>query len=663
MTALTALLLVPILAFLGYMISKWIKQDPTGLIKYDELSNAVSKNISWHLPFVIIGFLLSFLVNLVTYAIFSVMFILSLIVELFKWIYSKILIHIWEVIKKIFVMISDILVMIIKIIVRYLITIPLDILITVINSVPSTLKWEKYYRTFKILAIASIIATILTFIGHLTETPSIGAIGAPFILVIAITYIVGMVTFNSKESGIRAAKFALMLIALILSIGGLIFMTNQLDTITSWGGVFAGLLYAPSVLSISIATFLLLIMIFITNVGAVYVNTVGANLSFQDKLKGSILESWNRSYSFILQPLFSLVIGIIIVAIPYLILQYSSNLLKDEIVAPSVSSTGKSLSKDLSKIKIAGDIMTNTGISGPVFDSAIIKIGNKCELERKIEENKRYDAYLSSAIVKGISFGILPVLDADKIKAEIKSTTDQKKALENTKTSSLKAIDEEIKANTNSDELSKLKIKRTRTDKYMSAHIAGVEAKINYQNGNSMRYNLTYFLFLLGGGILSAVLITFMANIYAASVKPVFEMWSSSFIVDQVKEARSKNPLQPWVGLILIMLFFGAGLTNIASDALSKLQNIGATANDKPTDSSEKSVPLDSSAVNEPVIDAAIDSDGDGVLDDVDDCQNEIGTVANGGCPEEVEAFEENYEDGYREEYPEPEDETLYEGY
>ena len=73
--------------------------------------------------------------------------------------------------------------MIIKIIVRYLITIPLDILITVINSVPSTLKWEKYYRTFKILAIASIIATILTFIGHLTETPSIGAIGAPLHLI------------------------------------------------------------------------------------------------------------------------------------------------------------------------------------------------------------------------------------------------------------------------------------------------------------------------------------------------------------------------------------------------------------------------------------------------------------------------------------------------
>jgi hypothetical protein len=474
-----------------------------------------------------------------------------------------------------------------------------------------------------------------------------------------------MVTFNSKESGIRAAKFALMLTTLILTIYGLVYMTNQLDTITSWGGVFAGLLYAPSVLSISIVTFLLIIMVFITNVGAVYVNTVGANLSFQDKLKGSILESWNRSYSFILQPLFSLIIGIIIFAIPYLILDKSANFLKDEIVAPSVSSTGKSLSKDLSKIKIADDIMTNTGISGPVFDSAIIKIGNKYELERKIEENTRYDAYLSGAIVKGISFGILPVLGADKIKAEIKSTTDQKKALENQKTSLLKSIDEEIKANTNSDELSTLKIKRTRTDKYMAARIAGVEAKINYQNGNSMRYNLTYFLFLLGSCILSAVLLTFVANIYAASVKPVYEMWTSSFIVDQVKEARSKNPLQPWVGLILIILFV-ASSTNIARDALSKLQNFPfASANDKPTDSSVKTVPLDSTAENEPVSENEIDTDGDGVLDRDDNCKTEIGPVENSGCPEDLptedDGYDEGYDEGYREEYSE--DETLYEVY
>ena len=99
-----------------------------------------------------------------------------------------------------------------------------------------------------------------------------------------------------------------------------------------------------------------------------------------------------------------------------------------------------------------------------------------------------------------------------------------------------------------------LKIKRERTDKFTSAHISGIEATISYQEGNSLRYNLMYLLFLLAGGILSSLLIAFVANIYAASVKPVYAMWTSSFLVEKVKEARSKNPYQPWVGLLLIGL-------------------------------------------------------------------------------------------------------------
>ena len=118
------------------------------------------------------------------------------------------------------------------------------------------------------------------------------------------------------------------------------------------------------------------------------------------------------------------------------------------------------------------------------------------------------------------------------------------------------------KASGDSDpkKIADLNTKRQRTDKYYNSEIAGLQAKIKYQEGNSIRYNLTYLFFLLSSGILYSILIALIANIYAASVKPVYEMWSSNFIVEKVNEARSKNSYQPWVGILLIgLLALGSG--------------------------------------------------------------------------------------------------------
>ena len=620
--------LIP-LSLIGYMISKWANEDPQGLLKYDQLSAAVSKNPTWHLPIVIIGVLMSFIINFLTnivlYALYAVMYILSRvvdllkwIVEIIKWIYTNILIYIWELIKKITMMIIDLVVRIIKIVIQmisfmievivmvvkigvhYLVTIPLDILIAVINGVSGTLKLNFYYRTAKVLAIASLAAGLLLFIGHIVGQEVIGQLGSPFILAIALTYIVGMVAFDSKDSGKKAAMFALSVSGLIIGIMLLLFTLNQLDGISSWGGVFAGLWYAPSVLSITLVTILLITVIFITNVGAIYINTDGANLSLQDKLKGSICQSFNRSYSFILQPLFSLAIGALIVAIPYFLLNNSAQVLKDVIVGPVVSSTGKSLAKDLEKnqIKVKQEnLISNSDISQSSFDASIVKLGTEIEIETKISENKRYDSYISDAITNGISFGIFPVLSASSIQDEIDLSKDEMDALTTSKTESLKNIEVEITnaetlkldllensdtarfnndatsadyyldlANETEENIEKLKMKLDRTEQFIDAHILGLDSRIKYQEGDSLRYNLTYLFFLLGSGILSAVLIAFLANIYASSVKPVYEMWKSNFIADQVKEARSKNPLQPWIGIILIAFLFGGSLlSNINS--------------------------------------------------------------------------------------------------
>ena len=563
-------LLIMILPLFGYILSKWLNEEPKGLMKYDVLSATVSQNPSWHLPLVIIGLLMSFLVNLVFYSIYAVMFGLSRFTNLLKWIYVNILKHIFEVIKKIIFMIAEIVVMLIKIIIYYLVTMPLDILVIVINSVPSTLNWSKYYSTFKVFAIGSVVAGILVFVGHLSNTPEIGSIGGPFIFVIALTWIVGLVSFGNHESGKRAAMFAISVIGVILGITALLFVTNQVDSITSWGGVFAGLLYAPSVLSIVLVSLLLIAVAFITNVGAVYINTDGSNLNFTENLKGCVSQSFNRSWAFLLQPILAFSISAIIVAIPYILLNNSATILKDKIVVSSLSSTGKSLKIEIEKNVIPEDITTNSEIKQVVFDSAIINIGKKVELERKISENKRYSNYLSNAINSGITFGIVPVLGAKDIQNEINKSIDEKVSITSIKTEILKNINNEIKnekesAITNSDtspeaaaisaeRLSKLKMKLDRTEKYMSAYITAIEEKINYQQGNSLRYNLTYLLFLLAGGVLIALI----ANIYAASVMPVYKLWKSSFLVEKVNEARNKNVYQPWVGLMLLgLLLFG----------------------------------------------------------------------------------------------------------
>ena len=73
---------------------------------------------------------------------------------------------------------------------------------------------------------------------------------------------------------------------------------------------------------------------------------------------------------------------------------------------------------------------------------------------------------------------------------------------------------------------------------------------------------MTYFFIIIGSGLLFSFLLSLFANIYAASVLPVYEMWKSSYIVNKFSEAKAKNEYQPWVGLILLgSMFFILVLT------------------------------------------------------------------------------------------------------
>lgn len=625
------------LAFLGYLFSKLTNSDPENLIKYDQLSASVSKNPTWYFPLVVLGVIMSYIINfvsnLVIYALFAVMFLLTKLAELLTWLFNilkliftsvivpiwdllkktvlliidGIIIPVWELIKKTTIMIVDaciklaklgiemitwvidIIIMFIKIAIRYLITIPLEVLIASINSVAPSLNLKTYFNSAKVLMMASLAAGIVMFTTYLFGMSKIGELIAPFILVIAITYIVGKITFDSNDAGKKAAKFCASLVGLVFGVLVLLYVLNQLDSITSWGGVFAGLWYSPSVLSISLVTIIIISIIYITNVGVIYINTDGANLSFMDQIKGSICESFKRSYSFILQPLFALGLGLLIVVLPYALINNSANVLNDNVVAPALSSTGISLKQELAKNKVTDkmeDFTKNPEVSEGKFDSSIVKLATEIELERKIEENNRYSAYISKSIIS--SKMITPVVSSDIIKNEINVSVDLQKSLTSIKSESIKAIDEELVSldknkaanagmitpeldsataqyyKSEGENIDKMilnkKMERERTEKFMSAHILAINDKIDYQNGSALRYNLTYLFFLLGSGILIAVLLTFIINIYAFGVRKVYDMWTSSFIVDQVKEARSKHPLQPWIGLLIIVILLSSSI-------------------------------------------------------------------------------------------------------
>ena len=625
------------LAFLGYLFSKLTNSDPENLIKYDQLSASVSKNPTWYFPLVVLGVIMSYIINfvsnLVIYALFAVMFLLTKLAELLTWLFNilkliftsvivpiwdllkktvlliidGIIIPVWELIKKTTIMIVDaciklaklgiemitwvidIIIMFVKIAIRYLISIPLEVLIASINSVAPSLNLKTYFNSAKVLMMASLAAGIVMFTTYLFGMSKIGELIAPFILVIAITYIVGKITFDSNDAGKKAAKFCASLVGLVFGVLVLLYVLNQLDSITSWGGVFAGLWYSPSVLSISLVTIIIISIIYITNVGVIYINTDGANLSFMDQIKGSICESFKRSYSFILQPLFALGLGLLIVVLPYALINNSANVLNDNIVAPALSSTGISLKQELAKNKVTDkmeDFTKNPEVSEGKFDSSIVKLATEIELEGKIEENNRYSAYISKSIIS--SKMITPVVSSDIIKNEINVSVDLQKSLTSIKSESIKAIEEELVSldknkaanagmitpeldsataqyyKSEGENIDKMilnkKMERERTEKFMSAHILAINDKIDYQNGSALRYNLTYLFFLLGSGILIAVLLTFIINIYAFGVRKVYDMWTSSFIVDQVKEARSKHPLQPWIGLLIIVILLSSSI-------------------------------------------------------------------------------------------------------
>ena len=553
---------IPFLLFavLGYIISQNKGDKPKGLLKLENLSNAASDNPSWYLILVILGMFLSLPYNIVIYVIYFIAFILGYVGFVLNWVYTNIVLPVIKVAYKILCMITDIVLMVLRIIIRYCITIPIDVFLSVINSVPSVLNWGNYRGSLKVALYGFIGYAILEFVGYLFNQPLIGMIGGPLALVIAVTWIVGKVSFGNNSNGKKAAIFAVSLIGVLLVIAGIIVVLNQTDPLYGWGGVLAGIWYSPSVLGIMTILVLLFSIAFITNVGAIYINTEGANAKLTDSIKGAIADSFKRSWYFILQPVFVLLIGGILTFVPYYLMNFSADSLGTEVVNPAMSSTGEDLSNELkdnpSKMNEAmGDEVTDKR-----FNEHLNTLNRELELQRKIADNATFSAYITSTLP--LMEIPSPVMSEVEIDSGIDAAKNNKEGLESEHKEAMKAADNQLKSmrsnGATNEEIALMEKRKDRAGKWMKAEIDGAKDMLSYRESCATKYNLTYLAFLLGKAILFGVLLTLLINLYAYSVRPVYNMHRGSYLVAQVNELKAKDRMQPWIGLVLIaMIAFG----------------------------------------------------------------------------------------------------------
>jgi hypothetical protein len=555
--------LLALLPILGFLISRWKNDDPKGLLNYQSLSNSISQNPSWHLPLIVIGVIMSFAINIIVYSYYFILFMIHYLGVVIEWIYVQILKHIIDVALLVIRMIIDIILLLINLLIRYLVNIPIEIFLAVIHAVPYSLNWTNYKRTFKVIIVGSLLAAIAFFAGGLTETPIIGYVGAPFILVITITYLVGLVSFNDHSKGRTAAIFAMMVVGLIITLGVAIFGSNMLDAHASLGGIFAGLWYSPSVLGIMAILILVITVLFISNVGAIFINREGSPVGFKNKLSGMMEDAFRRSWFFLFQPLFVMVIGAILCYLPYKLMEFSGSSLQNYVIQTVMNDKADALNSDLKINAISSRINTmlsNEKITDQHFKLSLDTLSSEMRIYRDLENNSTYSSYLQSTTpISELPGVIMSQLDQ---KNRIKKSEEQLESLKKVKQEDLKIYDDQLKEATVENgyvqkDIDNYKKQRDRTEMLYSEKIKNSEIQIANYNSSKWKYTLTFLIFLLGKGLLFAIITSLLLSVYAASVMPVYSMYGGSFVAEKVSEMQSKDRRQPWVGLLVIGILVG----------------------------------------------------------------------------------------------------------
>lgn len=561
------------LALGGYILSKWMSKPPQGLIDRDELAQRITQESSWYAPLSIVAIAMSVVYNVGVYALFLLLEATTFVTNfVYKWV-SVFVLWLWNEVFKPSIW------MLVKVIYHYLISWPFQLLLTVIHTVPATLNRPSYTQVFWPTLYGACASAILVFVGYLTDQQLLIEYGPLFSLTLALVWIVASTIYQRKDAAFKSLRFSLILMAILIAIFGAFYFMNFFDGHTKWGGVASGILHAPNVFGAAIIILSVLSLVYLTNVGVIFSNEQ-LSAHWPDNIYNYIKAAFKHSLAFIYQPILVVIVSVVIILLPWAILEQSADFATENWVENRLSAKSKSINDELDKVQVLDKVtrlINPDSTKNEAFDAALASLEDEVSLRYELSENKRYADYLSGALVFG-SNDLKPMMTAKAFDAKIKADTDAldelrgfKKAFDASYEDQIEALNDQIvdinaTINSNPDlaefympmrnnlkSTSKtLTITQERHQRFFEAQIAATQ-KVNERfAANWLRYSLTYLFLLVAKYVLLAVVIAFIFNLYAHTVKPIYDAHNGSRIVAAIDEERSRNNQQPWLAWLVL---------------------------------------------------------------------------------------------------------------
>lgn len=561
------------LALGGYILSKWMSKPPQGLIDRDALAQRITQESSWYAPLSIIAIAMSVVYNVGVYALFLLLEATTFVTNfVYKWV-SVFVLWLWNEVFKPSIW------MLVKVIYHYLISWPFQLLLTIIHSVPATLNRSSYTKVFWPTLYGACASAILVFVGYLTDQQLLIEYGPLFSLTLALVWIVASTIYQRNDAAFKSLRFSLILMAILIAIFGAFYFMNFFDGHTKWGGVASGILHAPNVFAAALILLSVLSLVYLTNVGVIFSNEQLSD-KWSDNIYNYIKAAFKHSLAFIYQPILVVIVSVVIIILPWAILEQSADFATENWVENRLSAKSKSINDELDKVQVLDKVthlINPDSTKNEAFDAALASLENELSLRYELSENKRYADYLSGALVFG-SNDLKPMMTAKEFDAKIKADTDAldelrgfKKAFDASYKDQIEALNDQIvdinaTINSNPDlaefympmrnnlkSTSKtLTITQERHQRFFEAQIAATQ-KVNERfAANWLRYSLTYLFLLVAKYVLLAVVIAFIFNLYAHTVKPIYDAHNGSRIVAAIDEERSRNNQQPWLAWLVL---------------------------------------------------------------------------------------------------------------
>lgn len=561
------------LALGGYILSKWMSKPPQGLIDRDALAQRITQESSWYAPLSIVAIAMSVVYNVGVYALFLLLEATTFVTNfVYKWV-SVFVLWLWNEVFKPSIW------MLVKVIYHYLISWPFQLLLTIIHSVPATLNRSSYTKVFWPTLYGACASAILVFVGYLTDQQLLIEYGPLFSLTLALVWIVASTIYQRNDAAFKSLRFSLILMAILIAIFGAFYFMNFFDGHTKWGGVASGILHAPNVFAAALILLSVLSLVYLTNVGVIFSNEQLSD-KWSDNIYNYIKAAFKHSLAFIYQPILVVIVSVVIIILPWAILEQSADFATENWVENRLSAKSKSINDELDKVQVLDKVthlINPDSTKNEAFDAALASLENELSLRYELSENKRYADYLSGALVFG-SNDLKPMMTAKEFDAKIKADTDAldelrgfKKAFDASYKDQIEALNDQIvdinaTINSNPDlaefympmrnnlkSTSKtLTITQERHQRFFEAQIAATQ-KVNERfAANWLRYSLTYLFLLVAKYVLLAVVIAFIFNLYAHTVKPIYDAHNGSRILAAIDEERSRNNQQPWLAWLVL---------------------------------------------------------------------------------------------------------------